>query len=340
MDFRLDDDQIALRDAVRSLSERHFALSAVSAREGVAAGDAAWRDLTAMGIFELLVPLDASGTGTGTGAVTAAVALEELSAHLVTGPVLWTTIGAPLTMETGGDAGRVTGVLVAGDPRGPVVIEHASEADVVIIVHGDRVERCEVAALPTANVGEPFDPLTPALAYESIPLGEVIGGPDEARSIRLAGTVLAAAQLVGVAQGALDVASAYALERHQFGVPIGSFQAIKHLLSDMYVRVELARSSTYAAAAILDDERGGDAEHAASAAKVLAGQAGIDNGRAAVQILGGMGFTWEMLPHYFLKRAWVLEQSFGTGESHALALGDALGGAVGVATSESVNAWT
>ena len=338
MDFRLDDDQIALRDAVRDLSERHFALSAVSAREGAPAGDTAWRDLMTMGIFELLVPLDVSSTGTG--AVTAAVALEELSAHLATGPVLWTTIGAPLMVETDGDVGRVTGVFVAGDPRGPVVIEHASEADVVIIVHGDRVERCEVAALPTASVGEPFDPLTPALAYVSMPRGDVIGGSDEARSIRLAGTVLAAAQLVGVAQGALDVASAYALERHQFGVPIGSFQAIKHLLSDMYVRVELARSSTYAAAAILDDERGGDADHAASAAKLLAGQAGIDNGRAAVQILGGMGFTWEMLPHYFLKRAWVLEQSFGAGESHALALGDALGVALRATASESADEWT
>lgn len=334
MDFRLDDDQIALRDAVRGLSDRHFALSDVAAREGAPVADPAWRDLAAMGIFDLLVPAN-DGTQ-GTGAVTAAVALEELSAHLATGPVLWTTITAP--MLTGGETevGRVAGVLVTGDLDGPVVVEHAAEADLVIVVHHDRIERVEAASLATAIAGEPFDPLTPALAYESLPRGDVIGGPDEARAIRLAGTVLASAQLVGVAQGALDVAAAYALERHQFGVPIGSFQAIKHLLSDMYVRVELARSSTYAAAAIRDDERGGDAQHAASAAKLLAGQAGIDNGRAAVQILGGMGFTWEMLPHYFLKRAWVLEQSFGTAEFHALALGDALV----VATSESVNAWT
>ena len=61
---------------------------------------------------------------------------------------------------------------------------------------------------------------------------------------------------------------------------------------------------------------------------LLAGEAGIANGRTAVQVLGGMGFTWEMLPHYFLKRAWVLEQSFGTGDVHALALGDALGSEV------------
>ena len=338
MDFRLDDDQTALRDAVRSLSERHFALADVAAREGPPAADAAWRDLTAMGIFELLVPIDGDTPGSGT--VTAAVALEELSAHLATGPVLWTTITAPLLAGAGIAAGRVAGVLGSGEPGVPVVIEHTAEADVVIAVHDDRVERLDIAALHATDTGEPFDPLTPTVAYASVPLGDVIGGPEQARAIRLAGTVLAAAQLVGAAQGALDVATAYALERHQFGVPIGSFQAIKHMLSDMYVRVEMARSSTYAAAAILDDEHGGDAQHAASAAKLLAGQAGIDNGRAAVQVLGGMGFTWEMLPHYFLKRSWVLEQSFGTGESHALALGDALAAALGASTSEGVAAWT
>ena len=333
MDFRLDDDQIELRDAVRGLSARHFALDAVASREGAPAADPAWRDLAAMGIFELLVPDGDNVPASGT--VTAAVALEELSAHLATGPVLWTTITAPLLRGGEIEADRVAGVLVVGDADGPVVIEHAAEADVVVIVHLDRIERVHPGNLLKVIASESSDPLTPTVAYDSVPSGDVIGGPDQARAIRLAGTALAAAQLVGVAQGALDVAAAYALERHQFGVPIGSFQAIKHLLSDMYVRVELARSSTYAAAAILDDERGGDAEHATSAAKLLAGQAGIDNGRAAVQILGGMGFTWEMLPHYFLRRAWVLEQSFGTAERHALALGDALGAALDLASVET-----
>jgi alkylation response protein AidB-like acyl-CoA dehydrogenase len=59
-------------------------------------------------------------------------------------------------------------------------------------------------------------------------------------------------------------------------------------------------------------------------AKLLAGDAGIGNGRAAVQVLGGMGFTWEMLPHYFLKRAWALELAFGAGDHHARTLSDAL----------------
>jgi alkylation response protein AidB-like acyl-CoA dehydrogenase len=128
--------------------------------------------------------------------------------------------------------------------------------------------------------------------------------------------------LVGAAQGALDVARDYALEREQFGVPIGSFQAIKHMLADMFGRVELARAATYAAAAISVDPAAGDPDRAAATAKVLAGEAGIANGRAAVQILGGMGFTWDMLPHLFLKRSWVLENTFGTASSCATFLAE------------------
>jgi alkylation response protein AidB-like acyl-CoA dehydrogenase len=117
------------------------------------------------------------------------------------------------------------------------------------------------------------------------------------------------------------VARDYALTREQFNVPIGSFQALKHLMADMFVRAELARSATYAAASVIDNPRVGDPERAVRIAKVLAGEAALANSRAAVQILGGMGFTWAMPPHFLLKRSWVLESSFGTTEDHARPLG-------------------
>jgi alkylation response protein AidB-like acyl-CoA dehydrogenase len=303
MDFRFDDEQLALRDTVRAFCTGN--------------DDVTWSALAELGVLALLLPADRGGLGP----VEAAIVFEQLGAYLVAGPVLWSTIAAPLVDGVDSGSVRVAGAL-AGTP---LVVEHAPESDVLIVVHDDRVERYDVSAVSGAAVtGEPFDPMTPTVLYGELPAGLVIGAAGEARALRLAGTVLSAAMLVGVAQGALDVASSYALERHQFGVPIGSFQAIKHMLADMYVRTELARSATYAAAAILDDERAGDAAKAASTAKLLAGEAGIANGRSAVQVLGGMGFTWEMPPHYFLKRAWVLEQAFGTGDTHALALGDAL----------------
>ena len=99
---------------------------------------------------------------------------------------------------------------------------------------------------------------------------------------------------------------------------------LKHMMADMYVRVGLARSATYAAAAVLDDPGIGDAARALGAAKLLAGEAAVDNARAAIQIFGGMGFTWDMPPGFLLKRAWVLDQCFGSPTAHALEMADAL----------------
>ena len=135
--------------------------------------------------------------------------------------------------------------------------------------------------------------------------------------MRIGATVLASALLLRSADRALQAAVAYAADRHQFGRPIGSFQAIKHLLADMYVRTCLARSATYAAAAIADDRGSGDLVVAASAAKLIATDAAIRNAKTCIQVHGGMGFTWEMVPHYLLKRAWVLEHTFGSRPQHA-----------------------
>jgi alkylation response protein AidB-like acyl-CoA dehydrogenase len=323
MDFGFDDEQLALRDAIEALCTSHTDLTDMAARNERPMPPETWRAIADMGVFGLLVPEDRGGVGGG--AVEAAIVFEQFGAHLVAGPLLWSTIAAPLVAGAVDGAVRVTGVCMRGAASRPIVIEHVDDSDAVAIVRDQQIELCAISELRDGIAGEPLDPLTPATQFRAVPAGEVIGDADDAHRIVLMGTVLTAATLVGVAQGALDVAKEYALERHQFGVPIGSFQAIKHLLADGYVRVELARSAMYAAAALTDTGKAGDAATAASTAKLLAGEAGISNGRTAVQVLGGMGFTWEMLPHYFLKRAWVLEESFGTGDEHALALSDALG---------------
>jgi alkylation response protein AidB-like acyl-CoA dehydrogenase len=324
MDFRLSDEQLALRDTVVSFCRAHSDVATVASREGKPADAAIWAELAGIGVLGMLVPDEADGEAPG-GAAEVAIAFEELGRHLCTGPLLWSTIAAPLVPGAGTGDVRVAGVRVdPGLPAGPVAVEHAYESDVLVVLYPDRVERLEASDLPASVAGEPFDPLTPTAVFEALPAGPAIGGAEEAARLRLLGTTLSAALLTGVAQGALETATSYAAGRTQFGGPIGSFQAVKHLLTDMFVRVALARSATYAAAAMIDDPRAGDAVRAASAAKLLAGEAGLGNGRSAVQVLGGMGFTWEMLPHYFLKRAWVLEEGFGAADGHALALADRL----------------
>jgi alkylation response protein AidB-like acyl-CoA dehydrogenase len=317
MDFRFDDEQEALRDAMTAMCARHFDLARVAEREAQPIGPDTWRQFADIGVLGMLAD--------GGGAVAAAIAFEVVGEHLGIGPTRWTCLAAPLIPDAGQGAVRVTGVDIASS-RPPHVIEHAAECSVVLVVDDMGVRSFAADDLPEPLTGDRFDPLTPALAFSTVPPGIVIGGAGDAERLRRVGTVLTAAELVGVAQGALDVACAYAKDRHQFGVPIGSFQAVKHMLADMYVRVNLARSATYAAAAILDDPTIGDPADAASVAKLLAGEAGVANARTAVQVLGGMGFTWEMLPHYFLKRAWLLDASFGASDTHALALADMVRG--------------
>jgi alkylation response protein AidB-like acyl-CoA dehydrogenase len=323
MDFRFDEDQLAMRDAVRSSCDDHFDLARVSEREGAPLDEATWAALVELGIIGMLAP------GSGLGPVEATVVLEELGAHLAGGPVLWSVLAAPFVPGVAEGDVRVTGIdLSAADAAGPVVVENGPEADLLLVLRGDRAELVRLADVAGATPGTSIDPLTPTTILPALPAGEVVLEGAAVEQLRRDGRILTAAFLVGAAQAALGVAKDYALGRQQFGVPIGSFQAVKHLLADMYVCVEMARASTYAAAALAAGLGEGDADLAARSAKHLAGEACHANGRVAVQVLGGMGFTWDMLPHYFLKRALVLDQSFGTSAAQAAHIGAAVGAEV------------
>ena len=134
---------------------------------------------------------------------------------------------------------------------------------------------------------------------------------------RMRGTALVAAQQLGIATGATASAVTYAQERRQFDKPIGQFQAVKHLCSDMLTSVEVARAAVYFAGALLDDPSFGNAERAVSVARLMASDAANLCGRNCVQIHGGMGYTWEMDAHLYLKRAWVLDMTLAPPEEHA-----------------------
>jgi hypothetical protein len=242
----------------------------------------------------------------------------------VPGPLLWSVLAAPLVDGAASGEQVVGGVEAVAVTDGVAVVEHAADLDVLLVVHADAVVAHRAGDLPAPEPLSSLDPLATVGRISSIAGGEVVGDGDVAARVRLLGTVLAAATLAGVAARALEVARSYALERHQFGAPIGSFQAVKHLLADVYVRTTLAQSATYAAAAVVDQPGTDDPLPAAATAKVLAGEAAIEGASTAVQVLGGMGFTWDMLPNHLLKRAWTLEHGFGTADDHALDLGSAL----------------
>ncbi|HUP75740.1 MAG TPA: acyl-CoA dehydrogenase family protein [Acidimicrobiales bacterium] len=312
MDFRLTEQQVELQDAVRAFCEGNYAIADIGARERepLRAGD--WQRLVDLDVFRLAAPT-ASG-GLGQGIVEAAVVYEVLGGHLVPGPLVWSALAA-IHLPGHGGAARIGGHDEVDDES--VLIDYGQHLDLVIVLRDDGV-----FSIPREDLGDleavvPTDPLTPVARARNLPRGTQVGDPEVAAEMRNIGAVLASALLLGIADRALQAAVGYAGSRHQFGKPIGSFQAIKHLLADMYVRTMLTRSATYAAAAIADDRESGDFVVAASAAKLIATDAAIRNAKTCIQVHGGMGFTWEMIPHYLLKRAWVLEHAFGSRAEHA-----------------------
>ncbi len=324
MEFSLDEGQVELQQTVARFCADRFPLDELHRQEGRATDRRLWAEMAALGIFGLLMPAD--GGGNGLGVVEGALAFEQLGSHLMPGPLLWTALAAPFVDGAAGGDVRVGGVAAEEIHDGSAVVEHAAEVDVVLVARERSIVAHLTKDLDGPEMLDAFDPLTPVGRFNGLGDGHgtVVGGPDRASELRLLGTVLSAAMLAGVASQALDVARAYALERRQFDAPIGSFQAIKHLLADMYVRSNLAQSATYAAAAVAQQPGGDDPVRAAGTAKLLAADAAIENASTAIQVLGGMGFTWDILPNYLLKRAWVLDNCFGTADDHAQRLGSHL----------------
>ena len=281
MDFELSADQVALRDGIRSLCEGRFPIKRV--RDGF--DRSAHAELAESGVFSLRAD--------GFGVADAAVVFEELGRAVVPGPLVW------LYLANGLVDGVVGGLEVARR-RPPWMVEHLDVLETLLVVDDDGVQ--SVAAGKVAG---------------ALPVGEPVGDADVVRRWRLEGAVVTSAFLVGIAEACTELSVAYAKERRQFDRPIGSFQAVKHLLADMLVRAEVARASVHAAACTLDDPDVGDVARSVAGAKVLAGEAAITNGKTATQVHGGMGFTWEVDVHLYLKRAWVLDTVLGSVDDHA-----------------------
>ena len=305
MDFQLTPDQVAVKEATRKLCTGRCPISALRARAGQGLDRSMWAELGGAGFFTLVAD--------GFGRAEAALVFEELGRGLVPGPLVWTHLASGLGL----DPGRVVGGVGAGP--GPVIVEHLPDLDDLLVVGDAGVRRVDPASLDGQAV-DPLDPLTPVWIVPSLPAGEMVGGPEAARGAMVEGAAIVAAQLAGMASALVDLTVAYTSERKQFGRPVGSFQALKHMMADMLTRAELARTQAYAAAAWLDDPSLGPPDRAVSAAKVVAGDAAIRNGRDSVQAHGGMGYTWEVDAHLYLKRAWVLDPLFGSSDEHAEAM--------------------
>jgi alkylation response protein AidB-like acyl-CoA dehydrogenase len=333
MRFDLSDDQREIRRTARDFLAARYPLERV--RDG--GPDRHWDEVVELGWPELAIPEDQEGMGLGV--LELALVAEELGYALAPTP-LASTWAAALLLAAAGEGARL-----AGGRRATVAMWDADGSGApdasTLEPEGNRLTGVKIAVpeaegadllVVTASGGRHFlvdasDPgvtLEPARALDSTrPLATVRLAGAVGAELRAedwshpwhAIAVASAAESVGIAQRAMEMAVAYAKERRQFGRAIGSYQAVSHACAQMLLEVEGARAVVHWAAWALDFEPEG-ARLAASCAKAYASDAGARVTRSALQVHGGIGFTWEHDLHFLLKRAEANAHTWGDARWH------------------------
>jgi alkylation response protein AidB-like acyl-CoA dehydrogenase len=291
MNFDLSDDQRTIKSTAREFLAARYPLAEVrrlALEDERGFTDAQWGEMVELGWPEIAE----------LGTVEMIVVAEELGYAL-----------APTPLQSTWAAGLLGASLEDGQ-RGALVVEDlafdAGTAAVLVDWDGAVVSGASVEAVRG---------LDPTRRLFRVTGGERSPGGGDVERGRLRATVVNAADSVGVAERAMEMAVAYAKERKQFGRPIGSYQAVSHICAQMLLEVEGARSAVYWAAWALDHEPE-TAPLATACAKAYAGDAGRRVPRAALQVHGGIGFTWEHDLHFFLKRGEANAHAYGEGSEH------------------------
>jgi len=332
----MTDDQRAAADAVRGWAARSATVTTTRAQEqDPAAWRGLWPDLAGLGVFAMALPEDSGGLG-GSVADLGAV-LEQIAAAMVPGPVLTTALAGLLLARRGpgvddlsasiADGSRPVGFCASGaftasadgdgwSLRGSAPAASAGGSDLLVRATLDGSERWLIVGTdqPGAKITDraPADLSRPVaevlLDGVHVPAGRVLANVTTDDVDDLLGT-LAAAEAAGIAHWCLTTAVDYAKVREQFGRPIGAFQAIKHLCASMLCQSEVAAALAWDAANAADDDT--QRPIAAAAAGALAFDAAVEVAKNCIQVLGGIGFTWEHDAHLYLRRALALRQLVG-----------------------------
>lgn len=330
MDFALTDDQVLLRDTARSMLAKECPPALVRAHiDDPAAADPLWAHLRGFAAL-------------GAGPCTDLCLFMDEAGYVAAPGVLFptTALFAPLLATIGHDllpavvAGEATGsVAVAGAdgvwaPNDEPVKTFVPEADrvdwIAVVDAGATVRVVDAADLPTRQVRTIdfsrrfFEVDTAGARGPTIALDAATYDTLLARA-----TATLAAEMVGTSRRLLDMTVAYAKERYQFDVPIGSFQAIQHRLAEASLAVERAIAAAFYAAMTVDADDS-ERDRAVHVAKAAAGNAATRMAKDSIQVHGGIGYTWEHDLHLFLRRAVGSEHWLGTKEWHHDRLADLL----------------
>ncbi|MFE6508999.1 acyl-CoA dehydrogenase family protein [Nocardioides sp. NPDC057767] len=314
MRFALTDEQSDLVATVHTLIAKRAASidlrAAIATPEGY--DTALWQTLTEqIGVSALAVP-EAYG-GVGCSYIEAHLVLEELGATLTPSPFVGTLLATQVLAAAGTPAaGELLERIAAGTTAavvvpGPDLVIDAVGAEILLVLRGDQVHAVD----PAAATVTPTPALDPTWRFASVTVDEAAGDPlgtvDPAYVTTVGATMMTALQ-AGAAREALERTVAYLKERHQFGRPLGSFQALKHRCADLLVQVETARTMSWAAAWELTqpipDRR------LIHAAKTWCSDAFSQVAAEMIQLHGGVAITWEHDAHLYFKRAHATAQLF------------------------------
>jgi alkylation response protein AidB-like acyl-CoA dehydrogenase len=304
MKFDLDEQQrdfAASIDAALAAADVPGAVRAWAARD-TGPGRKIWSTMADLGVTALLVPERFDGIDAHP--VDLVVAAERLGYWGVPGPVTESVAVAPILLADDERSGALAcGELTATVALHPLV-PRAVDADFagITLVADD-------AEVSDGTAGDAHDSVDPARKLFDVSASGGAQQADTARAFEF-GVLATAAQLVGAGHAMLDGSVEYAKQRRQFGRTIGSYQAIKHKLADVYIALELARPLVYGAALSLADASK-DTARDVSAAQVAAADAALLSARASLQTHGAIGFTQEHDLSLLLLRVQALRSAWG-----------------------------
>jgi alkylation response protein AidB-like acyl-CoA dehydrogenase len=319
VDLLLSPDEADLTASIEQFLEREMSTSHLRERlrHGERIGARGWTAAGSLGIFSLGLPAEAGGAGCAF--VEEALVFRALGRHLAPVEYAGQVIATRMAHTTSNESLRAA----FAEGRSPVAVALADTTEAaarifglpsathVLEDRGDALVLLAAADLPAAEAVDCLDPSTDLALVETGAVTaalEVTGA--EAEHLRVLGSLLTAAMLVGIAEATRDAGVAYAKERVQFGRLIGANQAVKHPCADMATRCEAAAALLFFAALAIRDGRA-DAAFQVAAAKRIATGAAYDNSRTNVQVHGGMGVTWEHDAHLFVTRTHVCDRLFG-----------------------------
>jgi alkylation response protein AidB-like acyl-CoA dehydrogenase len=307
------DDQLAFRDAVADFLAKECPPSVVRAAWDSRGTEPTglWGPLAEMGVVGLTVP-EAAG-GLGLGMLDLVLLLEETGRAALPEPIVEVTaVSAPLLDDEW--AARVAAgdvVVVLHEPGGQTA--WADRAALVLLAAEGGAHLAHAASVVLTRQAH-VDQARPLFTIEAAP-GERIGDRAALAAALDRGALGVAAQQCGLTRAMIDLTVGYVKERKQFGVAVGSYQAVKHHLANALLRLEYARPLVHRAAWSLDEGDPGAAVHV-SMAKVYAGDAAGFAAKVCLQCHGAIGYTLEHDLHLFMKRAWALQSAYGLPATH------------------------